>query len=248
MTNFQSFNSLNGWVLPGSGDFFVDENGDLWVPCVCGRGDCEPGESEGEGIPPEEDFEEAGFVTVRIPEEGAALADDDPGGWLYRGRHGGLMRLLIEGCRREDPAAHCCEEACGELECGLCFYNGGARDAVVRLRHQGASLCHSESDMLCDYFDSAPEAPLTVAPGWARWLYLGRTSEDARPQFLRRRRHASRLRHPGEVEALLELAISGHVTILLCACRDFGNVDVKTLALACREEESAVLTAGSPPQ
>ena len=45
MTTYHNFDSFNGWVLPGSGrqvsfgfeDCFVDENGDLWVPCTCGE-------------------------------------------------------------------------------------------------------------------------------------------------------------------------------------------------------------------
>ena len=241
MTNFQGFNSLNGWVMPGSGDFFVDENGDLWVPCVCGRGDCESDEGEGAGegpvFPPPGDIEEADFVTIRIPAHSCAQED----GWLYRGRHGGLVRLFIEGCVcHEEEADPCCEEACDALQCGLCFYNGGPCDAAVELRRQGVSLRHNDSEMLCDYFDCAPGPRLTVAPGWARWLYLGRACEDARPQFLRRRRHASRLCRPEAVEALLELAISGQVTVLLCLCRDIAGVDAKSLATACREEEFIV--------
>ena len=43
MTTCTNFDSCNGWVMPGSGrrvsfgpeDCFVDENGDLWVPCCC---------------------------------------------------------------------------------------------------------------------------------------------------------------------------------------------------------------------
>jgi len=245
MTNFQSFNSCKGWRMPGSGDFFVDDNGDLWVPCVCGpSGSTGPDEPEGEGLgaaPPGEDYEDADFVTVRLPGEGGAPpADAEEGGWLYRGRHGGLVRFYLAGGQGEPPAAPLGGEECGDLQCGLCFYNGTARDAVVELRRQGVSLRGCTGDMLCDYFDSARAAPLTVAPGWARWLYLGRSCEDARPQFLRRRRHASRLREPGELEALLELAISGPVTVLLCLCRDFGSVDAKTLALACRDEDYMV--------
>jgi len=76
MTGFQSFNSLNGWVMPGSGDFFVDECGDLWVPCVCnccnGEGDDDTaagsGSIETESVAPlPADTEEDDFVTIRIP-------------------------------------------------------------------------------------------------------------------------------------------------------------------------------------
>jgi len=43
MTTYTNFDSYNGWVMPGSGkrvsfgheDCYVDENGDLWVPCAC---------------------------------------------------------------------------------------------------------------------------------------------------------------------------------------------------------------------
>jgi len=241
MTNFQSFNSCNGWTMPGSGDFFVDDNGDLWVPCVCGRGDEDgtPPAAGSEPIPepPQEaDFEEADFVAIRIPEAGCVLADSgESQGWLYRGRHCGLVRLFMEGCEEIHPR----EEGCA-LQCGLCFYNCGDKDAVVELRRQGVSLQDCDSEMLRDFFDSEAEPPLTVAPGWARWLFLGRAHEDARPRFQHRRKCASRLRDPGEVEALLELAVSGRVTILLCFYRDFSGVDAKALAPACREEEYVV--------
>jgi len=43
MNTFSNFSTFNGCVLPGSGtwatqdtgNFYVDENGDLWVPCFC---------------------------------------------------------------------------------------------------------------------------------------------------------------------------------------------------------------------
>lgn len=43
MNTFSNFSTFNGCVLPGSGtwvgqdteDYYVDENGDLWVPCLC---------------------------------------------------------------------------------------------------------------------------------------------------------------------------------------------------------------------
>ena len=71
MTNFQSFNSHNGWMMPGSGEFFIDECGDLWVPCLCGR-------CNGDGIAagsetiesvesPQTDADESDFVTIRVP-------------------------------------------------------------------------------------------------------------------------------------------------------------------------------------
>ena len=44
MTTWHNFDSFNGWVLPSSGrhvsfgheNCYIDENGDLWVPCDCG--------------------------------------------------------------------------------------------------------------------------------------------------------------------------------------------------------------------
>ncbi|MDR2687452.1 MAG: hypothetical protein LBB75_06845 [Oscillospiraceae bacterium] len=65
MNTFSNFSSVNGWMLPGSGawaardteDFYVDENGDLWVPCFCGEGETgSTGGSPGpaEGPPPAE--------------------------------------------------------------------------------------------------------------------------------------------------------------------------------------------------
>jgi len=41
MTTYNNFESQNGWIMPGTGrqllfgpeDYFVDENGDIWVPC-----------------------------------------------------------------------------------------------------------------------------------------------------------------------------------------------------------------------
>ena len=41
MTTYSNFDSWNGWILPGSGrqvvydyeDCWMDENGDIWVPC-----------------------------------------------------------------------------------------------------------------------------------------------------------------------------------------------------------------------
>jgi len=44
MNTFSNFSTFNGWRMPGSGtwvtrnsadNFYVDENGDLWVPCIC---------------------------------------------------------------------------------------------------------------------------------------------------------------------------------------------------------------------
>jgi len=45
MITYSNFDSCNGWIMPGSGrqvsygpeDYFMDENGDLWVPCQCQR-------------------------------------------------------------------------------------------------------------------------------------------------------------------------------------------------------------------
>ena len=47
MTTYTNFDSFNGWVMPGSGkqvffdgqDYYIDENGDIWVPCF----DCQTG-------------------------------------------------------------------------------------------------------------------------------------------------------------------------------------------------------------
>ena len=44
MNSFSNFSSVNGWLLPGSGAwasqspelFYVDCEGNLWVPCTCG--------------------------------------------------------------------------------------------------------------------------------------------------------------------------------------------------------------------
>ena len=62
MNTTSNFSSVNGWCMPGSGtwvsqdaeDFYIDENGDLWVPCLCDEEaadagdafDCENDESE----------------------------------------------------------------------------------------------------------------------------------------------------------------------------------------------------------
>jgi hypothetical protein len=45
MNTYSNFSSVNGWMLPGSGtwvsqepeEYYVDENGDVWVPCFCGE-------------------------------------------------------------------------------------------------------------------------------------------------------------------------------------------------------------------
>jgi len=59
MNTFSNFSSFNGCVLPGSGawvtrdadgNFYVDENGDLWVPCLCGEGGGETGSTGGIGV------------------------------------------------------------------------------------------------------------------------------------------------------------------------------------------------------
>ena len=53
MTTYNNFDSFNGWIMPGSGrqvffepgdcrdepapwHYYVDENGDAWMPCLCG--------------------------------------------------------------------------------------------------------------------------------------------------------------------------------------------------------------------
>jgi len=54
MNTFSNFSSVNGWAQPGSGtwvsqdpeDFYVDDNGDIWIPCLCGEGD-NNGDSDG---------------------------------------------------------------------------------------------------------------------------------------------------------------------------------------------------------
>jgi len=53
MNTSSNFTTVNGWCLPGSGtwvaqdteDFYVDCNGDLWVPCFC-----DGEEEDGEGL------------------------------------------------------------------------------------------------------------------------------------------------------------------------------------------------------
>ena len=59
MNTFSNNTTLNGWRVPGSGtwvtqdnpvdDFYVDEHGDLWVPCLCGEGEGETGSGGGLG-------------------------------------------------------------------------------------------------------------------------------------------------------------------------------------------------------
>jgi len=54
MNTFSNFSSVNGWCMPGSGtwvsqdteEFYIDGNGDLWVPCFC---DEEGGEGDAAG-------------------------------------------------------------------------------------------------------------------------------------------------------------------------------------------------------
>jgi len=47
MTTNSNFDSWNGWMMPGSGrymvfdseEYWMDENGDIWVPCFgCATG------------------------------------------------------------------------------------------------------------------------------------------------------------------------------------------------------------------
>ena len=57
MTTFNNFDSFNGWILPGTGrrvqfgpeECFVDENGDLWVPCDCGAAQLAERDNESQG-------------------------------------------------------------------------------------------------------------------------------------------------------------------------------------------------------
>ena len=52
MTTYSNYESQNGWVMPGSGrrvefgpeDWYVDEDGDIWVPCACGDAVCITGD------------------------------------------------------------------------------------------------------------------------------------------------------------------------------------------------------------
>jgi len=135
MNTFSNFSSLNGWALPGSGtwveqdnpaeDFYVDDNGDLWVPCLCGE---EEGEAEGRvaGPPLARNAASGGegkacvieykpdrsgsFVLVNYPRDilyyplralpsgrpMGMLADADKGSrWFYKGAHSGKLRLHI---------------------------------------------------------------------------------------------------------------------------------------------------------
>jgi len=58
MTTYNNFDSFNGRVLPSTGrhvsfgieECYIDENGDLWMPCECGaaqQGQFEDNPSQG---------------------------------------------------------------------------------------------------------------------------------------------------------------------------------------------------------
>jgi len=55
MNTTSNFSSVNGWCMPGSGtwvlqetgEYYIDENGDLWVPCFCDEEDGEGDEGLG---------------------------------------------------------------------------------------------------------------------------------------------------------------------------------------------------------
>jgi len=77
MNTFSNNSTLNGWLMPGSGTwlqdpagFFVDECGDLWVPCFCrcGTGATGAAGSAGEaaaGLP--------GAIEEAAPQQGTAI-------------------------------------------------------------------------------------------------------------------------------------------------------------------------------
>jgi len=65
MNTTSNFSSANGWCMPGSGtwvsqgveDFYIDENGDLWVPCFCDEASGNGEGDEGLGRAAEDAFD-----------------------------------------------------------------------------------------------------------------------------------------------------------------------------------------------
>ena len=145
MNTFSNFGSFNGRILPGTGwghcggcgpdMYFVDCNGDVWVPCVCGETASTSGETGGEtGYAGVEILEaedrlqyipnrNGAFVQVNYPKailhyagqtytldgrqyDKGMLADTDKGHrYAYKGVHTGRVRLHIAQTNRTTSKA-----------------------------------------------------------------------------------------------------------------------------------------------
>jgi len=255
MNTFSNFSTFNGCVLPGSGawvtrgadgNFFVDDNGDLWVPCLCGE-DPAAAPEETQAPEPSEAPEPPDVLAPEAPEAFAALEPDgcailvnDPacilyypgriladnggryamgmladsgkgGRGAYRGSHSGRVLLCVAQANMTSRVAFRDPEDPGrilltddDIYPGVDFYY-----AVVFENHLDTTAAVTVRG----------QVPFNVAPGAREWLYLGPCG------FLRDTGRRIRIGPGRQFEAVLDLELSGRLTIRCCAYCEKGEID-----------------------
>lgn len=253
MNTFSNFSSVNGWMLPGSGswasqgteDFYVDDNGDLWVPCFC---DEEDGEGRAAGLEePEGAVEEASEAQEPI-EEPEAPAPAQPA------EEQGVIRVDRPACILYYPGRSLMGHAMGMLadgDKGGCWTYRGVHSGTVRLRITHANMTsraavrdpRAPGRVVLTSDDIYPglalryavvfenrmdmpaavtvrgQAPFNVAFGTREWLYLGHGG------FVREEGWQAHI-EPGRMfEAALDLELTEELTIRCCAYHDKSKID-----------------------
>ena len=255
MNTFSNNTTLNGWRMPGSGtwvtqdveDFYVDENGDLWMPCFCGEGEGEDdgalgraGEPEGQAAaeeapePPEEPKppdprpveREPGVVYVNRP----ACFLYYPGRTVMAGGARHAMGMLADSGKGGCWAYRGVHG--GELRLRVAHANMTSRMAV----REGERVVLTRGDIypglalryavILENRLNIPaavaikgQAPFDVAPGSREWLYLGPRG------FLRDESGQGSIAPGCRFEAALDMELSERLTVLCGAYHDKAQVD-----------------------
>lgn len=261
MNTFSNNSTMNGWPMPGSGtwatpgldSFFVDENGDLWLPCLCGEASVEePEEAAGAGSPLEAppparavssgcrcviqynpDYSGC-FVCVNYPE--AILYY--PGQTLPAGYRMGMLADWDKGCRWYYKGAHT-----GKVRLHIAQTNATRRRGPLDCAFPGVPLRYA---VLLENHLETPAA-VTIRkqgagigepPNAAQASYFA--SREAPPMelppasrtwlflgergFSRSEGEQARIDPGCRFEAQLDLECSAEVTIICCAYEEKAQI------------------------
>jgi len=254
MNTTSNFTTVNGWCLPGSGtwvaqdteDFYVDCNGDLWMPCFCdGEEDDEglgrAGEAEAQSAAEEQEVEppeapEQPMQPAECAEGPGVICVNQPACILYypgRSLLAGGVRYAM-GMLADSDKGSCWTYRgvhSGGLRLRISHANMTSRvavregDRVVLTRegiYPGLELCYAvilENHLNIPATVTAKgQEPFEVAPGVREWLYLGPRG------FLRDEGGQARIAPGRRIEAVLDMELSEELTVRCCAYHEKNKI------------------------